>query len=76
MPAVVQEQGNPGQRIITLLPNQSASRRQSFLFVLASASLTLAIGVLWLFLGAWLVLPFAGLEIALEIHMLLCKGPY
>jgi uncharacterized membrane protein len=50
---------------ITLLPNRSASWSQTKLFILLAGGLTLVIAVAWAVVGLWVVLPFAGLEIAL-----------
>lgn len=47
---------------LELIPNCSASWYQTRLVVFALGSLTLAIGVFWAFMGAWVILPFAGLE--------------
>ena len=39
---------------------------------------TLIIGVFWTFIGAWLVLPFSGLEAALVAYLMyrVCQGTY
>lgn len=51
--------------VITLLPNRSASWRQTKYFLLFFACVSLSIAAYWVAQGAWLVLPFAGIEIAL-----------
>ena len=50
---------------ITLLPNRSASWTQTKLFLLAAGGLTLIIAIGWAAMGLWVVLPFAGIEVAL-----------
>lgn len=44
-------------------PNQSLSRRGRLIFLFLIGTLALAIAVTFAFFGAWLILPFAGLEI-------------
>ncbi|HEY0962489.1 MAG TPA: DUF2244 domain-containing protein [Pseudomonadales bacterium] len=56
--------------VITLLPNRSATWAQTRVFLFIICGMTLAIGVLWAFIGAWLVLPFSGLEAALVAWVL------
>ena len=63
-------QNNPQEVILVLTPNHSANWRLIYLFLLASGGITLAIAVLWAALGAWLILPFAGLEIVLLSYFL------
>ncbi len=50
---------------ITLLPNRSASWPQTKLFLFAAGGMTLAIALMWTVMGLWVVLPFAGLEVAI-----------
>ncbi|WP_395373496.1 DUF2244 domain-containing protein [Marinicella sp. W31] len=51
--------------VIRLSPNRSASWRQTKYFLLFFAAVSLSIAFYWVSQGAWMVLPFAGLEIAL-----------
>lgn len=64
--------------VICLLPNRSATWAQTRLFLFVICGMTLAIGVFWAFVGAWLVLPFSGLEAALVAYVLyrVCHGTY
>ena len=55
---------------MTLLPNRSASWAQTRLLLCIICGTTLAIGVLWAVSGAWMVLPFSGLEAALVAYVL------
>ena len=64
-----QQQG--GETLITLEPNRSATRRQTLLFLLLVSGVTLSVALFWAFFGAWLVLPFAGLEIAVLTYVTL-----
>ncbi|RLU02422.1 MAG: DUF2244 domain-containing protein [Ketobacter sp.] len=57
--------------LITLEPNRSATRQQTLLFVLLVSGVTLSVALFWAFFGAWLVLPFAGLEIAVLTYVAL-----
>lgn len=50
--------------VITLLPNQSATKSVVFFLVIVAAT-TLCIAGLWSLAGVWLILPFAGLEVSL-----------
>jgi len=50
---------------IRLLPNRSASWKQTKYFVLGISVLSLSIATFWALQGAWVILPFAGLEVAL-----------
>ncbi len=49
---------------VVIRPNQSASWRQSMLFLAAIALPLLTIAVVMATQGLWLILPFAGLELA------------
>ena len=51
------------QLMIIARPDQSATWRTNVLLLLALAVPVLAIGVAFAVLGAWLILPFAGLEL-------------
>ncbi|GAB2695945.1 DUF2244 domain-containing protein [Aliiglaciecola sp. 3_MG-2023] len=51
--------------IITLSPNCSASWKEIKLVVLLITVFVLLIAIIWAFLGIWLILPFAGFEVAL-----------
>lgn len=47
---------------IELRANAALSRRQARIWILAIGVLLLGLGIGWFWVGAWLVLPFAGLE--------------
>ncbi|WP_290577971.1 DUF2244 domain-containing protein [Ketobacter sp.] len=64
-----QRQG--AETLITLEPNRSATRRQTLLFLLLVSGVTLSVALFWTFFGAWMVLPFAGLEIAVLTYVAL-----
>ena len=51
--------------VLTLSPNRSANWAQTKLLISIMASLVLIISIAWAFIGAWLVLPFAGIEVGL-----------
>jgi len=52
------------RRRVVIRPNRSLSWRQSMLFVAAVALVLGAVSLVFAFKGYWLILPFAGLEIA------------
>lgn len=52
---------------ITLLPNRSLTWRQTLLVMSVFGSFCLSIALIWAFVGAWLILPFAGLEVGLLV---------
>jgi len=64
--------------LIILQPNRSATRRQTFAFLALVAGTTFSVALFWAFWGAWLVLPFAGLEIAVLTYVMLrvCRATY
>jgi uncharacterized membrane protein len=64
--------------VVSLLPNRSASWEQTRLLLFLLCGTTLAIGVFWAFIGAWLILPFSGLEAALIAYVLyrVCHATY
>lgn len=49
---------------VVIRPNRSLSWRQSMLFVAAVALVLGTVSLVFAFMGYWLILPFAGLEIA------------
>lgn len=51
--------------VISLIPNRSSSWGETRLLLFLLCGTTLAIGVFWALSGAWVVLPFSGLEAAL-----------
>ncbi len=59
------------ETLITLEPNRSATRRQTLWFLAVVSAVTFSVALFWTFFGAWLVLPFAGLEIAVLIYVAL-----
>jgi uncharacterized membrane protein len=62
---VLSETNSDTGRVITLLPNRSATWRETQLFLYLFCGTTLAIGVFWAVVGVWAVLPFSGLEAGL-----------
>ena len=52
---------------ITLTPNKSLSWKSNILFILAISVTCGAIGIAFYLAGAFLILPFAGLEIILVV---------
>lgn len=68
----------PGKSQIRLIPNRSLSWRQSKLIMGVFACFCLTIAIVWAMVGAWLILPFAGLEVALLLGVtyLVSKSTY
>lgn len=54
---------------IELEPNRSASSFQIHLVLVAMGFVCLFIALVWSFLGAWLILPFAGFEVFLLVWL-------
>lgn len=55
-----------GQKVtIILTPNRSASWRQSKILLMIMTAVVFVIAATWALLGAWVILPFAGLEVGL-----------
>ena len=50
---------------VRLQPNRSATWRQTLWFVASLAVLVAVIAIAWAVIGAWVILPFAGVELAL-----------
>ena len=63
-------QRDTGSGQLVLLPNRSSSWQNIQRFIIISAALTLLIGVVFALLGAWLILPFAGLEVLALVILL------
>ena len=51
--------------IITLSPNQSATWQETKWIIGVMIAIVMIIAVAWTFVGAWVVLPFAGFEVGL-----------
>ena len=66
---------HPRSTIIVLSPNRSASWTQTKLFITVIAIFVAMVAIAWAFAGAWVVLPFAGLEISLLAY-LMYRGCY
>ncbi len=69
---------SPSGTIITLLPNRSATWAETRVFLLVICGTTLTIGVFWAFIGAWVVLPFSGIEAGLVAFVFyrVCQATY
>ena len=66
----------PGSIQIILKPNRSLTWRQSLLVMCALGGFCLSIAIVWTFVGAWLILPFAGIEVgllALVMYLVSCS---
>ena len=50
---------------ILLIPNQSATWQTNKWLIAALGTFTLFVATVWTLIGAWMVLPFAGLEVGL-----------
>lgn len=51
--------------VITLSPNRSATWLHTKIIICVMVVIVMIIALAWTFMGAWLVLPFAGLEVGL-----------
>ena len=68
----------PQETVITLLPNRSSSWAETRLFIFVICGMMLLIGTFWAVVGAWMILPFSGIEAALVAYFLyrVCLGTY
>jgi len=75
---MILHEDHDGIPIITLLPNRSATWQQTRLFVAAICATTLTIGMALAVIGAWMVLPFSGLEAVLVAYLFyrVCLSTY
>lgn len=67
MVVTTQDQQNT---IITLSPNRSATWQQTKWVVAIMVAVVMIIATAWTFVGAWIVLPFAGLEVGLFAYLM------
>lgn len=58
-------QDNNNVRRLLMMPNRSMSWQTNKKILLAMFCLNMTVALAWAYMGAWLVLPFAGLEILL-----------
>lgn len=56
--------------VIELRPNRSATWQECKLFMWLMGSVVMIIALAWWFVGAWLILPFAGFEAGLFVWLL------
>lgn len=56
---------NKDNTVITLTPNRSATWQQTKWVIVIMVCFVMIIAIAWSFVGAWVVLPFAGLEVGL-----------
>lgn len=63
---------------IVLTPNRSATWKQSKILVSVISIFVMIIAVAWSFVGAWFVLPFAGIEVGLLAFFMhkVCRMTY
>lgn len=67
---MVKVQHLPGSIQIILRPNRSMTWRQTLLVMTVFGSFCLSIAIIWAFVGAWMILPFAGLEVGLLVFVM------
>src|SRR5262245_47633339 len=75
---MVENHQHAGITVITLFPNRSATWEETRLFVAAICATSLLIGIAMTFIGAWMVLPFSGLEALLVAWLFyrVCQSTY
>lgn len=61
--------------ILTLQPNRSANWRQNKIVIFAITGFVMFISIIWSLIGAWLILPFAGIEVGL-LAFLMYRASY
>lgn len=76
--AMVTAQSNTNESMITLMPNRSSSMRQTRILIIAVSLFVLLLGIGWGLMGASLILPFAGLDVALFAYFMhkVCLSTY
>lgn len=62
---MVTSQFNTQSTTIILSPNRSVTWRESKIIVSIMAVFVLLVALCWAFVGAWIILPFAGFEVGL-----------
>lgn len=62
---MVKTQVESDKTTIILTPNRSASWRQTKWLLIILGTFVLGVAIAWSFVGAWIVLPFAGFEVGL-----------
>ena len=62
---MIESHSSEGKKLVVLTPNRSMNWETNKKILLAMLAVNLLIGVGFAFIGAWLILPFAGLEILL-----------
>ena len=66
---VEMQRSNEGARLL-LSPNRSANWRQTQGAIAVIGLVVLLVGIGWTLAGAWVVLPFAGIEVAVVAYVL------
>ncbi|MFT4653932.1 MAG: putative membrane protein [Kangiellaceae bacterium] len=61
---------NNNNTIIILSPNRSATWLQTKWVIAIMVFVVMTIAIAWTFVGAWIVLPFAGLEVGLFAYLM------
>jgi uncharacterized membrane protein len=61
---------NPQTTTIRLTPNRSASWVDTKYLMMAMIFFVMVIAIAWAFVGAWVILPFAGLEVGLLVFIM------
>ena len=61
--------------ILTLQPNRSANWRQNKIFIIVLSGFVILVASIWSIVGVWLILPFAGIEVAL-LAFLMYRASY
>ncbi len=56
--------------IIELTPNRSVTWKQTKWIIILMIAFVMIIALAWSFVGAWIVLPFAGLEVGLFAYLM------
>ncbi|MGB2427371.1 MAG: DUF2244 domain-containing protein [Alteromonas sp.] len=73
----VDQQSSP-DTVIRLLPNRSATWANTKLLMAAMIFFVMVIALAWAFVGAWVILPFAGFEVGLLAYIMyrVCHSTY
>ena len=62
---MVEFENNKAKKLVILSPNRSATWAHTKYLMLVMVFFVMIIAIAWAFVGAWVILPFAGMEVGL-----------
>lgn len=75
---MIKIQFNAPTTVITLTPNRSATWLETKTIIIIMVVIVMSIAIGWAFSGAWVILPFAGLEVGLFAYFMyrVCRNGF